>query len=230
MIYYPIHNMMNVRDIGLWKGKNQRFILPFRFLRSDRPKEDSEELNAFLKEHSIQDVIDLRTHKVIQKLPNPLAADSYFQYHHLPLEEGSTISLQSMQPSELYNLMVEHKDVFYQVFSIFAHAPHGVLIHCTAGKDRTGVVIALLLELLGVKEEIIIEDYAYSSDILDGNYPAYQKSHPDFKPFLGKSDPDNMKTFLHDFHQKYHSAHDYLIAIGLKEEELLLIEQKAFVL
>ena len=59
MIYYPIQNMMNVRDIGLWKGKDQRFILPFRFLRSDRPKSDSEEYASFLKEHQIQDIIDL---------------------------------------------------------------------------------------------------------------------------------------------------------------------------
>lgn len=228
MLYYPIHNMMNVRDIGLWKGKNHRFILPFRFLRSDRPSSDSENYIPFLKEHQIQDIIDLRTPRVILKYPNPLKDDSYFHYHHLPLEEGSTISLKSMKPHELYLLMVEHKDTFYQIFSVLAHAKNGVLVHCTAGKDRTGIVIALLLELLGVSEEIIIEDYAYSTLLLESNYPAYQKNHPDFRPFVGESNPLYLKEFFRHFHEKYQNARTYLLSIGLKEEELALIEQKAF--
>lgn len=227
MIFYPIHNMMNVRDIGLWKGKDGKYILPFRFLRSDRPSLDSEEILPFLESHEISDVIDLRTDRVIKRFPSCLL-ESSLNYHHIPIEEGSTISIQSMPVEELYSRMIEHKDTFYQIFHTIAHAQKGVLIHCTAGKDRTGIVVALLEEILGMSEEDIILDYSFSSYILAITSQEYQKTHPQFSPFVGESKEEYMKNFLDGFHKKYGSAYAYLLHIGITEEEILKIERKAY--
>ena len=50
------------------------------------------------------------------------------------------------------------------VFKTIVNAPGGVLFHCTAGKDRTGVVSAILLTLVGVSDEDIVYDYAISRE------------------------------------------------------------------
>ena len=56
--------------------------------------------------------------------------------------------------------------------AIVAAPPGGILIHCSAGKDRTGLVTALLLGLVGVPDEIIAADYALSQAQL---WPLYEK-------------------------------------------------------
>ncbi len=228
MLYYSLDNMMNFRDIGLWKSNDGKFIRPLVFLRSDRPNDDSEGLPTFLKEYSINDVIDLRTDRVIAKFPNPLKELPFINYHHLPIEEGSTISLKEMPVTELYLRMVEHRKTFKEIFDVFASAKGGVLVHCTAGKDRTGVVIAILLDLLGVSEKTIITDYAFSSVVLSISGPIYQRTHPDFCQFVGESKPEYMKEFLKTFHEKYISAREYLLTIGVSEESIELIRAKAY--
>lgn len=50
---------------------------------------------------------------------------------------------------------IAHADCIKGVFKTIANSPGGVLFHCTAGKDRTGVVSAILLALVGVSDEDI---------------------------------------------------------------------------
>lgn len=228
MIFYFLDNMMNFRDVGLWKTTDNKYLAPYVFLRSDRPKEDSLTMIQFLKEHEIYDVIDLRTNRVIEKYPNPLEKTPFINYHHIPIEEGSTISISEMPVVELYMRMVKHYDDFKRIFTIIGEAPHGVLIHCTAGKDRTGVIIALLLDLLNVDDKSIITDYALSSQIMKFTMPKYQQSHPSFYPFLGESKEEYMEEFLKLFRQEYKSTYQYLLNIGVEKKCLELIYKKAF--
>lgn len=58
-------------------------------------------------------------------------------------------------------------------------ASSNVMYFCTAGKDRTGVVSALLLKQLGAKDDVIIEDYMMSKDNLIDMLTAYVKEHPE---------------------------------------------------
>ena len=60
---------------------------------------------------------------------------------------------------EWYKLILENKSAIKRIFEIIADAKGGVLFHCTAGKDRTGVVAMLLLNILDVDEETIMKNY-----------------------------------------------------------------------
>lgn len=58
------------------------------------------------------------------------------------------------------------RDAYRTLFQTIAVAPGGVLFHCSAGKDRTGIASALLLGLAGVPEDIIVQDYSLSEALL----------------------------------------------------------------
>ena len=65
------------------------------------------------------------------------------------------------------------------ILETILNATSNVMYFCTAGKDRTGVVSALLLKKLGAKEELIIEDYMMSKENLIDMLTAYVKEHPE---------------------------------------------------
>lgn len=68
----------------------------------------------------------------------------------------------------VYQRMLETgRDAYRTLFEVVAESEGGVLFHCAAGKDRTGVAAALMLSLTGVDHETIVEDYAVSAALLE---------------------------------------------------------------
>ena len=62
----------------------------------------------------------------------------------------------------------DHVEGYSSMFgALLEHAPGGFLVHCTAGKDRTGVAVALILLALGVPREIVIQDYMLTNEVMD---------------------------------------------------------------
>ena len=94
-----------------------------------------------------------------------------------------------------------------------AEAPQAVLFHCTAGKDRTGVVAALLLWLAGVSEEDILADYIVSGPYLQQMLRAYCEAHPGAVVCPPQS--AYMRSFLRLFAQRYGTLRQYLEMLGV---------------
>ena len=65
------------------------------------------------------------------------------------------------------------------ILETILNAASNVMYFCTAGKDRTGVVSALLLKRLGISEDVIVEDYMKSKDNLLDMLTSYVKNHPE---------------------------------------------------
>jgi protein-tyrosine phosphatase len=86
-----------------------------------------------------------------------------------------------------------------------------VLIHCAAGRDRTGIVMALLLSLLGVERDIIAADYALSASLLvyDG----------------GTADPETMRLLLDSVERTHGSVRGFFLANDVTESDLALFEK-----
>lgn len=70
---------------------------------------------------------------------------------------------------------IAHAVCMREIFKTIANAKSGVLFHCTAGKDRTGVVSAILLALVGVADEDIVYDYAISREFNKQRIEAFLK-------------------------------------------------------
>ena len=100
-----------------------------------------------------------------------------FTYYHLPVTGGEKIPKSREQLYESYQGMIDGQ--MELILDTILNAVSNVMYFCTAGKDRTGVVSALLLKRLGVPENIILEDYMESKENLIDMLTAYAEKNPE---------------------------------------------------
>ena len=113
--------------------------------------------------------------------------------------------------------------VFRQMATVKSGA---VLFHCQQGKDRTGIISALILMLGGVRNDDIIANYEVSYSYLKPSLEPKIKRYPDnFKQLL-RSDHQNMEKMLDHFYQRHHSARSYLENAGCSSEVLDTITER----
>jgi protein-tyrosine phosphatase len=184
--------------------------------------------------------IDLRTADEQAQSPDLLATDARFAYQRTSLMGTEKMDLQKMMttfPDSLgaaYVQWLDHSQPqFKQVFQRIAAERDGtVLFHCTAGKDRTGIIAGLLLDLAGVPRADIVHNYAISAHYLEGqpkdsamNAQIMEliRQNPEIgRKMAGMSGtaPENMEMFLVALHQQYGGAEGYLKSIGVSEAEI----------
>ena len=158
--------------------RNTRKLLPdsLKYLRSDVPAALSEEEILWLLENNIRCIIDLRSHEEQAKKPCPLRERKDFVYHSLPVSGGNTIPAHPDLVSVSYLAMADTQ--MEHILSVIESANCGVLYFCNAGKDRTGVVSALLLRRLGYDDEVIVEDYLQSAENLKEMLETFASGNP----------------------------------------------------
>jgi protein-tyrosine phosphatase len=98
------------------------------------------------------------------------------------------------------------------------------VVHCAAGKDRTGTVVALALSLAGVTRDAVVADYVASADRIDGVL-ARLRASPSYGPELEQRDvaditpqAGSMESFLDEVDRRYGGAHGLAMSIGVDEE------------
>ena len=138
---------------------NTRAIIPnsFRFIRSDVPTLVSEEEMEWLISHGVTAAVDLRTPAERERKRCPLMDDERFSYYCFPISGGDRIPPDVDSVSKSYISMVDSQ--FDGLIEFLLNSRSGVLYFCNAGKDRTGVVSAVLLHKLGMSREYIVDDY-----------------------------------------------------------------------
>ena len=191
-----------------------------------------------LRDHGIRTIVDLREPGEVAAEPSFFSdgADEHIRYINRPLEnrrpEVSALIERAQTRAEVYCLVLDHysKLVAEAMCAIADAPPGGVLIHCHAGKDRTGTVAALLLGLVGVPEEVIIEDYALSQERLRPLWKQMVEEvggeeNADFwlKP---TATAEMMHHTLEHLRERYGSVRDYLLSAGLTADELTRLGQR----
>lgn len=159
--------------------KNMR-VLPTgtdRYYRSDFPENLTDEEILWLSDHNITTIVDLRSDEEIVKKPCRLKDTEGFLYFHLPVTGGGDTPKSMEHLHVAYRQMVDEN--METILDTIMNAETNVLYFCTAGKDRTGVVSALILKRLGIDDEIIIEDYMKSKENLMDMLTVYVQVHPE---------------------------------------------------
>lgn len=127
--------------------------------------------------------------------------------------------------SSYMEMINEHK-LILPIMKILANVNNGILYHCTAGKDRTGVISALLLSLAGVQQVDIVADYQISQYYLSRMLEEFCKNNKDVPAEVITPKREYMEDFLNIFYKKYNSVEKYLYFIGLNNNEIIKLKQK----
>ena len=165
-----------------------------RYIRSDAPLCLTEEEIQWLLDNHITTLVDLRSAQELEHKPCPLQDVAGFTYYHIPVTGGGDTPKSREHLYEVYRGMVDAQ--MDTILETILNAASNVMYFCTAGKDRTGVVSALLLKRLGISEEVIVEDYMKSKDNLLDMLTSYVKNHPEVDIDIIIPQEDNIRQVL----------------------------------
>jgi len=221
----------NVRDLGGYNTADGGSTRWRSVLRGDALHDLSAADIEALIGHGLTTVIDLRNAHEIAAQANPFVGHDRVRYHNTPVfsalapVEMMAEATASFDMGDRYCQAIDNcQPAIAEVLNIIADAPEGaVLFHCSAGKDRTGVISALLLANAGVDEATIIEDYALTATI---SGPLIAKLR---ERALGRgtpaalldivlaSEPRSMRQALDHIRLHYGTVRDYLQTLGFDE-------------
>jgi protein-tyrosine phosphatase len=162
---------LNVRDLGGLTTADGRRVRRGALVRSDQLCRLDDGGHAALLAHGVRTVIDLRNPAEAQRDPDPTLHEQGVEYRLIPQQDDQlwqqpewAARTRAERDARVLDQRAEH--IAAMARAVANAAPGGVLIHCLAGKDRTGIAVALLLGLLGVPDADIAADYALSEAAL----------------------------------------------------------------
>ena len=235
---YPRHihfeSVPNFRDLGGYRTHDGRTVAWRRLFRSAALHKMNERDIARLKQEiGSRVVIDLRRPRDPEKNLEPLLLKEIgARYHPIPfrpdgpayLEDEAKANPNATTMGEIYLYRVSEKSFgkrLADALEIIAEPEnHPLVFHCSAGKDRTGVLAAVVLTAMGIVDDDVVGDYALSApfmkDIRDRmtSDPETAQRVKDLPEFQWEASAESMVTFLSLLRREYGSADGYLKSNG----------------
>lgn len=223
--------VLNMRDLGGYgcEGGMTKYGV---VLRSDQLCGMTDDEKAMLKARGLTDVVDLRSEGERERYPNDFAGDPDVTIHTITV--GHTVDAMQFSPADYKNMgemYVEMVDAngrqYVDMVRAAAEAKGMVIVHCMAGKDRTGIVCALILKALGVCDADVVADYQISETHQHHeDDERFLTSNPDMPRYLMRSEPENMRILLRHFNEKYGGPLAYIRQNGFTDADMALLKQR----
>lgn len=233
-----VEGTYNLRDIGGYPATGGRQTAHGVLFRSDALGGLTVLGRETLAALSLRLILDLRS--------EPEVAGQSCALGPLGIETRNISVLRAAAPSEqggrshtldrLYRLMVDRRGEYLaSALRAVVQSSGPVLVHCTAGKDRTGVLVALALEIAGVEREAIITDYAASERNLAGEWATamlprlgarWALPEESIREIVTTSPAATMRTLLTHLDEAYGGSAAYLRAQGMSLEELSALRDR----
>ncbi len=230
--YLGLEGSYNTRDIGGYPIEGGGSTRWQRFLRSDGMHQLTAGDQTMLLAYGVRAVIDLRTPYETKATPNVFADSSQVAYHHCDIigdvpmlltPDQVAVGLPAARIEHSYKVWLDGRQAqFAEVLGKLAEPGFGPAVyHCAGGKDRTGIISALLLGLAGVPRDVILDDYTLTSEfhyrraLLGGARPE-EKPVASPREYEDEYCPrDGMARTLAHLDGRYGGIESYVRAIGL---------------
>lgn len=182
----------------------------------------------------ITHVIDLRGESEIAKFPSPFASPDFGpEYLHRPLIDDSLTAEIDDLPSmgDKYLMMLDRRrDAIAAIFTALAQVTGPVVFHCYAGKDRTGLVAAMLLSLAGVPATAIAADYTETDQHLAERYVEWLAAAPPERVDAMRNElrclPEWILGALDHLDRRWGGVEPFLYAGGMEPADMERLQQK----
>jgi len=227
-------SVTNLRDIGGYTGLDGKTVAWRRVFRSGEFRRITpDDLKRLTNELSMKCIVDLRSESELANNGKGLLEQTNIKYRNIAFmpEDGDPEAnakryekMTSM--GEFYVELVRQKNYGQKIIEalelIAEPGNYPLIFHCAVGKDRTGMLAAMLLHLLGVSDADIITDYALSEPYMDELLVKFKaaprkddKPPPNIPDFFWKAPPDSMKMLLAMLRREYGSVEGYLKEMGM---------------
>lgn len=231
----PMDGPKNFRDLGGYINQQGKAVCWNKLYRADGLSEMTDSDVKRFQELGIRTIIDLRSKTEQSMAPDRVPEGTAYISCPMMNEEIKVSERHQEVGAFKKSLVTGYLTMIEEAPELIAQAVSavmqgirqgGVVFHCTAGKDRTGVLAAVLLTLLGAYEEDIIADYQVTHTYNEKGINAKvrrltemrQVDHKVIDDAMLSSDPETIQTVIHKL--KTLSLKDWLTKYGVKEEEI----------
>ncbi|HLJ69285.1 MAG TPA: tyrosine-protein phosphatase [Chloroflexota bacterium] len=228
---------LNARDLGGYRTRDGKETRWGAVVRSDTPSQLTATGQAALLAYGIRSIVDLRKPDELAQHPNPFAAPGS---HGITYTNISLVDPARSPAAEFTTLANDYKGMLDRFQSTvgriaiaIAEAPSGaVLIHCMAGKDRTGIICALLLALAGVPNDTIAADYALTAECLRPFDEHWLENGPGERAdrerdlVRASARADVMLEVLQYLHERHGGVEAYLLEAGVSAADIQRLRER----
>jgi protein-tyrosine phosphatase len=248
--HIQLTSIQNLRDLGGYSTADGRTTRWGTFLRSAGMSKLKRDDQQTMVDYGVGTVVDLRSHQKIKDEPNPFADHDDVVYYHFDFwgdrmsgYKSSRESLtQDAKLADLYRAgFPACEEIIGEIMTTLVEAgDHATVFHCGAGKDRTGMIAALLLGLARIPHQTIAADYALTEAYLDEPLRDHSNPDPMFMPGAGLDNaevaalplyfhsclPRTMALALTFLDDEYGGVEAYVRKIGLSDAQIQKLRSK----
>ena len=235
--FLPLQGTLNTRDLGGMPLAGGGHTRQGRLLRSDGLFSLTDDDVAALLALPLRTVVDLRGDQELEREPSRLLNRTGVDVRNIQV--WGHIEAKDGRPADRFDITafylaaLDHSGAaFADAVTVLADAEGAALFHCTAGKDRTGLLAALMLEAVGVDRETVIADFALTHDrigpLRERLLAAAERdgvARSDFERLLGAT-PDLIEPALDHLDSRYGGAVAYLGRAGVGDQTLDALRDK----
>src|SRR5271154_4893784 len=253
MAWIELEGAVNGRDLGGLPPQDGRRTARGRLLRADNLQElSASDVAKLVRDIGVTTVVDLRSSNELESEgPAPLDAVAGVRHVHHPVlpEVGSTTDViaeallikanhdESRYPDDpvcghYLGYLEDRPDQIVAALRSIAHSEGAALVHCAAGKDRTGVVVALALTVAGVLPQAVVADYAVTAERTEATVPRLLRSRTYARDIGSKPvrahrpRPETMAAFLEQMDSRHGGVDRWLTDHDFSDDDLRLLSAK----